>query len=155
MLRGVKAWAIRLTLLWAGWASAQGADSGWQAGVVLANGSMSSNQSGEGEQSRGAVGDWDLGYCLSGHRSQGSQWPWVIVLVDRAGAMVQSRNWTYTVISRAEKATFVVGSPSTVQQSMRRDGLTGRVTLLVDEIRRISGARRKLTVDEVFAGAVT
>jgi hypothetical protein len=35
MLRGVKAWAIRLTLLCAGWASAQGDDSGWQAGVVL------------------------------------------------------------------------------------------------------------------------
>jgi len=123
--------------------------------LVTYSAASAENQSAEGEQSRGAVGDWDLGYCLSGHRSQGSQWPWVIVLVDRAGAMVQSRNWTYTVISRAEKATFVVGSPSTVQQSMRRDGLTGRVTLLVDEIRRISGARRKLTVDEVFAGAVT
>ncbi len=106
----------------------------------------------EGEQPRGAVGDWDLGYCLSGHRSQGSQWPFVIVLVDRAGAMVQSRNWVYTVISRAEKATLVVGTAATIQQAMRRDGLTGRVTLLVDEIRRISGARRKPSVDEVFAG---
>lgn len=118
--------------------------------VLVTYSAASTEQQSEGEQSRGAVGDWDLGYCLSGHRSQGSQWPWVIVLVDRAGAMVQSRNWTYTVISRAERATFVVGAAATVQQSMRRDGLTGRVTLLVEQIRRISGARRKPTVDEIF-----
>lgn len=123
--------------------------------IVTYSAASTEGQTADGEQARGAVGDWDLGYCLSGHRSQGSQWPWVIVLVDRAGAMVQSRNWTYTVISRAERATFVVGTSATIQQSMRRDGLTGRVTLLVDEIRRISGARRKLTVDEVFSGVVT
>jgi CO/xanthine dehydrogenase FAD-binding subunit len=69
--------------------------------------------------------------------------------------MVQSRNWTYTVISRAEKATFVIGAAATLQQSMRRDGLTGRVTLLVEAIRRISGARRKPNMDEVFSGVVT
>lgn len=123
--------------------------------IVTYSAASTEGQPAEGEQARGAVGDWDLGYCLSGHRSQGSQWPWVIVLIDRAGAMVQSRNWTYTVISRAERATFVVGTAATIDQSMRRDGLTGRVTLLVDDIRRISGARRRLTVDEVFSGAVT
>lgn len=123
--------------------------------LVTYSASNTEGQTADGEQTRGAVGDWDLGYCLSGHRSQGSQWPWVIVLVDRAGAMVQSRNWTYTVISRAEKATFVIGAAATLQQSMRRDGLTGRVTLLVEAIRRISGARRKPNMDEVFSGVVT
>jgi hypothetical protein len=66
--------------------------------------------------------------------------------------MVQSRNWVYTVISRAERATLVVGTAATIQQSMRRDGLTGRVTLLVEEIRRISGARQKPDISEIFAG---
>jgi len=83
---------------------------------------------------RGAVGDWDLGYCLSVHRSQGSQWPFVIVMVDRAGAMVQSRNWTYTAISRAETATFVIGTNQVVQQSLKRDGISGRKTFLVERI---------------------
>ena len=120
--------------------------------IVTYSAASSEKPEGDGDQPRGAVGDWDLGYCLSGHRSQGSQWPYVIVLVDRAGAMVQSRNWVYTVISRAEKATLVVGTAATIQQSMRRDGLTGRVTLLVDEIRRISGARQKPDISEIFAG---
>jgi exodeoxyribonuclease V alpha subunit len=120
--------------------------------IVTYSAASSEKPEGEGDQPRGAVGDWDLGYCLSGHRSQGSQWPYVIVLVDRAGAMVQSRNWVYTVISRAERATLVVGTAATIQQSMRRDGLTGRVTLLVEEIRRISGAREKPDISEIFAG---
>lgn len=93
---------------------------------------------------RGAVGDWDLGYCLSVHRSQGSQWPFVIVMVDRAGAMVQSRNWTYTAISRAETATFVIGTNQVVQQSLKRDGISGRKTFLVE---RIEQQRLAETVD--------
>jgi len=96
---------------------------------------------------RGAVGDWDLGYCLSVHRSQGSQWPFVIVQIDRAGAMVQSRNWVYTAISRAEQATFVIGQMAVVMQSLKRDGISGRKTFLVE---RISGQRLAASVD--YAG---
>lgn len=85
---------------------------------------------------RGTVGDWDLGYCLSVHRSQGSQWKYVIVQIDKAGAMVQSRNWVYTAISRAEVATFVIGSKQIISQSLRKDGISDRKTFLVERIKR-------------------
>ncbi|MCA9014898.1 MAG: AAA family ATPase, partial [Planctomycetaceae bacterium] len=61
------------------------------------------------DSSRGAVGDWDLGYALSVHRSQGSQWKHVIVMADSKGGLVQNRAWIYTAISRAEVATWVIG----------------------------------------------
>jgi exodeoxyribonuclease V alpha subunit len=97
---------------------------------------------------RGAVGDWDLGYCLSVHRSQGSQWPFVILLAERSAAMVQSRNWVYTGISRAERATIVIGQRQTLDASMRRDGISDRVTHLVESA-GVHSARR-VNVDELF-----
>ena len=99
---------------------------------------------------KGAVGDWDMGFVLSVHRSQGSQWPFVIVMADSKGAMVQSRNWLYTAISRAEIATFVIGQKQVVQQMLKRDGISGRKTFLVE---RIGRQRVAATVDfdELFA----
>lgn len=101
-----------------------------------------------GDSQRGAVGDWDLGYCLSVHRSQGSQWPFVILLAERAAAMVQSRNWVYTGISRAERATIVIGQRQTLDASMRRDGISDRVTHLV----QLAGVEvtRRIDVDQLF-----
>lgn len=83
---------------------------------------------------RGAVGDWDLGYALSVHRSQGSQWKYVVVLADPSGGMVQTREWLYTAISRAELATFVVGNRQVVNQMLRRNGIKTRKTFLVERV---------------------
>ena len=83
---------------------------------------------------RGAVGDWDLGYCLSVHRSQGSQWKFALLMADSKGAMVQTRNWLYTAVSRAEIATFVTGQRQVVNQMLKRDGITGRKTFLAERI---------------------
>jgi len=88
------------------------------------------------DSQRGAVGDWDLGYCLSVHRSQGSQWKYVIVLADSKGAMVQTRNWLFTAISRAEIATFVIGQKQVVNAMLKRDGISGRKTFLCERIGR-------------------
>jgi len=96
------------------------------------------------DSQKGAVGDWDLGYCLSVHRSQGSQWKYVIVQIDKSGAMIQTRNWIYTAISRAEKATFVIGAKPVIFQSLRKDGISGRKTFLVE---RISRQRLIRTID--------
>lgn len=93
---------------------------------------------------KGAVGDWDLGYCLSVHRSQGSQWKFAIVMADSKGAMVQTRNWLYTAISRAEIATFVIGQKQVVNAMLKRDGISGRKTFLVE---RIGHQRAVATVD--------
>ena len=88
----------------------------------------------DSENSKGAVGDWDLGYVLSCHRSQGSQWKYVIVMIDSNGSAshVQSRNWLYTAISRAEVATFVLGRRDICQRMMSRDGTSDRKTFLVE-----------------------
>lgn len=92
-------------------------------------------EAGDGEnEAKGLVGDWDLAYVLSGHKSQGSQWPYVIVAIDSSGRarQVQSRNWIYTAISRAQKATFCVGKLQVALDACKTDGLAGRRTRLVE-----------------------
>jgi len=115
--------------------------------ILICHAPVQENESGIDDSentARGAVGDWDIGYALSVHRSQGSQWPFVIVMADSKGAMVQSRNWLYTAISRAEIATFVIGQKQVVNAMLKRDGISGRKTFLVERIRH---QRAVATVD--------
>lgn len=57
------------------------------------------------------IGHFDYGYCITGHKSQGSQWRHVVVADDqmRANDRFQRQKWLYTVITRAEEElTFYV-----------------------------------------------
>lgn len=60
---------------------------------------------------------WDLGYALSCHKSQGSEWPIVFILLDGSGPAlrVASREWIYTAISRGKTRTILLGKRSTFE----------------------------------------
>jgi ATP-dependent exoDNAse (exonuclease V) alpha subunit len=101
--------------------------------------------SGGGEAGEGAVESesstatgchWDLAYSISCHKSQGSEWPFVIVMLDDSGAARQvcSREWIYTAISRAKVGCFLVGQFATAMQMVRRVALEKRKTFLVERI---------------------
>lgn len=51
------------------------------------------------------IAHFDYGYCITGHKSQGSQWNHVVVADDkmRASDRAQRRKWLYTVFTRAEE----------------------------------------------------
>lgn len=94
-----------------------------------------SEDGGENE-STGTGCSWELGYALSVHKSQGSEWPVVIVMIDDyAGArMVCSREWIYTAISRAKDQCVLIGSRETANGMCRRVALGKRKTLLKERI---------------------
>ena len=71
-----------------------------------------------------------LGYAMTGHKSQGSEWPYVLVILDPAGDRVASREWIYTAISRARTACLLIGTEETLRRQLRRAELPGRKTLL-------------------------
>jgi exodeoxyribonuclease V alpha subunit len=79
---------------------------------------------------------WDLGYALSVHKSQGSEWPVVIVMIDDyAGArMVCDRSWIYTAISRAKDKCILIGKKSTADAMCQRVAIDKRKTFLRERI---------------------
>lgn len=79
---------------------------------------------------------WDLGYALSCHKSQGSEWPVVIVMIDDypGARMVCSREWLYTAISRAKTLCLLVGRKTTADGYCRKQALYRRKTFLKELI---------------------
>ena len=45
---------------------------------------------------------FDFGYCLTAHKSQGSEWPWVCVYDDTFRGMGDRARWAYTAATRAQ-----------------------------------------------------
>lgn len=80
--------------------------------------------------------NWDLGFAISAHKSQGSSWPIVVVMVDEYGGAqrVMSRQWIYTALSRAEKLCVAVGSKKTIDSVCQRDAISNRKTFLKEQI---------------------
>lgn len=87
------------------------------------------------DQDTGNIGDWDLGYAISTHKSQGSEWPYVVIMMDPSpGAqMVMNRNWFYTAVSRAKKSVFLIGEPWIFEKAIRERG-DKRKTFLLEQI---------------------
>jgi exodeoxyribonuclease V alpha subunit len=79
---------------------------------------------------------WDLAYCLSVHKSQGSEWPVCIVMFDEyPGAMrIASREWLYTADSRGKKLQIEIGKEETARKMCRKVALGDRKTLLKERI---------------------
>jgi exodeoxyribonuclease V alpha subunit len=75
---------------------------------------------------------WDLAYAISCHKSQGSEWPVAIVMLDEyPGAMrVADRAWLYTAISRAKKLCLLIGKKATADAMCRRTNIESRKTFL-------------------------
>lgn len=79
---------------------------------------------------------WELGYALSVHKAQGSEWPVVITVIDEypSARMVCSREWVYTAISRAKVNQYLVGRKLTADKFCRRIALNDRKTFLREKI---------------------
>jgi exodeoxyribonuclease V alpha subunit len=72
----------------------------------------------------------DLAYAITCHKSQGSQWPIVITMVDDAADRVTSWEWHRTAWSRAEKLSMTIGKLSTIHRQCKKSALAGRKTFL-------------------------
>lgn len=87
---------------------------------------------GKSDGDEGSGCNWDLGYGLSCHKSQGSEWKWVLVLIDDypGAKMVCDRSWAYTAISRAKQRCILIGKKSVADAMCRRVAIWKRKTFL-------------------------
>lgn len=91
----------------------------------------------EDEKPQRSGANWDLGYALSVHKSQGSEWPVVIVALDGfAGAkLICDRAWLYTAISRGKRMVHLVGQSDLAERFCLQQKISERKTFLADRIR--------------------
>lgn len=109
--------------------SSQGEENADQDAGPVGNGEADENSTGTGCS-------WDLGYCLSTHKAQGSEFEVVIVMLDSypGAKMVCSREWLYTSISRAKKTCVLIGQKSLADSMCKRQAIWKRKTLLKERI---------------------
>ncbi len=83
----------------------------------------------------GAAGDFEHAWAITVHKSQGSEWPCVICIVDDAAGAIADRNYWYTAISRAKKLCLLIGPRGTFEKQVKRQSMNRRRTFLADLIR--------------------
>jgi exodeoxyribonuclease V alpha subunit len=95
------------------------------------------------EFARGDFGDLALAYCISIHKSQGSEYPVVIVALLKAHFVMLQRNLLYTAITRGRKKVFLVGEPAAYAMAVRNSEAKVRCTHLRQKVlRRTAGTAR-------------
>ncbi len=83
---------------------------------------------------RGEFNDLALAYTISIHKSQGSEYPVVIVPLLKAHFMMLQRNLLYTAITRGRKKVFIVGEPAAYAMAVRNSESKQRITHLQQKL---------------------
>jgi exodeoxyribonuclease V alpha subunit len=83
---------------------------------------------------RGEMGDMALAYAISIHKSQGSEYPVVIVPLLKAHFMMLQRNLLYTAITRGRSKVFIVGEAAAYSMAVRNSESKQRVTHLREKL---------------------
>ena len=79
----------------------------------------------------------ELAYAVTIHKSQGSEYPAVILPILSGPKMLLNRNLLYTAVTRARKCVTILGSRETIQEMIQNEKQHKRYTSLCDRIREI------------------
>ena len=110
-------------------------DIGTVVSVDLAKGMLIADFDGERHTfDRGEFGDVALAYAISIHKSQGSEYPVVIIPLLKGHFMMLQRNLVYTAITRGRKKVFIVGEPAAWGMAVRNAESKLRCTHLREKI---------------------
>lgn len=82
----------------------------------------------------------DLAYAITIHKSQGSEYPAIILPLLSGPSMLMNRNLLYTAVSRARQCVIIIGREQTVQlmidnvsEQRRYSGLSNRIRKIMEE----------------------
>lgn len=77
----------------------------------------------------------NLAYACTIHKSQGSEYPAVIIILDHSHYMMLQRNLIYTAITRAKGHVWILSAPGAFQTAVRNNRSVKRFTLLAESIK--------------------
>lgn len=92
------------------------------------------------EYSQKTLRELELAYAVTVHKSQGSEYPAVVIPMYYGPAMLLNRNLLYTAVTRAKKCVCLVGLP----------GVFRKMAANMDESTRYSGLRKR--IEEIYEG---
>jgi len=75
-------------------------------------------------------------YCISTHRSQGSEYPVVVLALVRQHYMMLQRNLLYTAITRAKKVAVIVGDRGAVALAVNNNKVAERYSGLLARLHK-------------------
>ena len=84
--------------------------------------------------SQGGCDELQLAYAMSVHKSQGSEYPYVILLMVPSHYVMLQRNLLYTAVTRAKQKVLVVGSKRAVLTAVENDRTRRRHSLLAERL---------------------
>lgn len=87
----------------------------------------------EGEE----IKDLDHAYCLSIHKSQGSQWKAVILPISKQHAFFLDQNLIYTAWTRSQEFAVAIGPKKTIATSIRKKNSIKRFTELQNNLIKV------------------
>lgn len=79
-----------------------------------------------------------LAYATSIHKSQGSEYPAVVIPLAMQHYMMLARNLVYTAVTRGKKLVVIIGQPKALAIAVRNNKTTTRLTKLDTRLRQFS-----------------
>jgi exodeoxyribonuclease V alpha subunit len=83
--------------------------------------------------------DLEHAYAITVHKSQGSEYPIVVIPMCSAAQMLLSRNLLYTAITRAQTMVILVGREDIVSEMVENNRQSMRYTGLTEILREVTG----------------
>lgn len=84
------------------------------------------------------VDELELAYAITVHKSQGSEYPAVIIPLLPGPRLLYTRNLLYTAVTRAKKCLTIVGSESVFQEMIQNESEQRRYTSLAERIQEFT-----------------
>ena len=75
-----------------------------------------------------------LSYAITIHKSQGGEFPIVIIPIHFQSRIMLQRNLIYTGVTRAKKILILIGDPSALRYAIKNNVSQNRRTLLKEKI---------------------
>ena len=82
-----------------------------------------------------ALGDLQLAYAITVHKSQGSEYPAVVLPLHMQHRMLLQRNLLYTAITRARRFAVIIGQDAAIRHAVHNAAPMRRATLLNRRLR--------------------
>ena len=89
--------------------------------------------------SQGELDELELAYAITIHKSQGSEYPAVVLPLLAGPRPLMNRNILYTAVTRGKKCVTIVGSRETVQNMIKNQSEQLRYSSLAGRIQEIEG----------------